>query len=292
MIDPNSVQMRKLAKHVLLAAKKQQDQQQSIDVLSEHVKKVKKLAKTKTLKKAIEELEEKVNLVLEKEGKILIKEDSSKEQMLEMESRLNQASKRDAEMIESLRSQINELETELKNSERTRTMQTMENKQRLTSISSITFDLKDKLNQALDAKTSHDKRVLELEKKIKHKLGKNYQEIIKFEMHLNEMENKYELMRKEGKYDKSMLEEVEEKILHLRKRLFLKKEGISPPKEKMYIAEIERKPSKKPIRHTLRMGTVPKPPEHLDFGEIPPIPPPPNLFQKPKKSFFQKIFNN
>ena len=56
----------------------------------------------------------------------------------------------------------------------------------------------------------------------------------------------------------------------------------------MIIEETKKVPSKGPIKHTLRMRTVPEHHEKLDFGELPPLPPHPNA-DKPNKSFFQRI---
>lgn len=311
MIEASSPKARHFAKHVLLVAKKQKEKKQAREALTKHVKKVKRMTKAKSLKKAdlakaLEELEQRVDEVLEKEGTLLVtakKETEAtqgvKSELSKVEERLNEISKRDEEVIETLRSKIRELEQELRGSERVRTMQTMENKQRLTGISSMIIDLRSRLTEMLRIKTSHDKRVEELEKKIKHKVSRNFQEMVKLEQHLNAMEEKYELMKKEGRYDKTMLEEVEDKIAELRKRLFLKKAGIEPPEEKVPVPKVKKiffkkvKTKQEPIiRHELKMETSAEKPEKMEFGEIPSLPPEHKvelLQEPPKKPLLERI---
>lgn len=327
MITENPVSMRtsparvkRFVRHVVRAAKKQEEKKRAKEALKRQVRKVKKISVTKGIKKELIEkelkkLEDYLKEVLEKEGKLIVasKRDTEvteylKEEIKRLENKVGELRQRDIELIEMLRDQIKGLEQELRITEHGREEETSVNKLEIENISKAVVELRERIKQFVVSRTERERRIAELEKRIKEKVGKNYAEILKLEKQLRAMEEKYELVRKEGVYDKSILQEIGDKIKQLRQRLIMKKAGVGAeeakfvPKIKIKKPPLFRKrviPGKKLfVRHEMKIEPIKEQPEEkLKPGKLPPLPPLPRRLEalrkleevKPKPGFVERI---
>ncbi len=304
--DKSSRRAKKFMKHVLSAAKRQEDKKKAKQDLDSHVKKVKRLtsskAKKETINAALKELDEKLKTVLEKEGKLITFSEKSqaetsqlREYISQLEDKLLDLGKRDIGLISDLKNRINLLESELEEAQRER----QQSSEKTSEISSSIVELKNRLNHLIDIKTQRDKRFEEVEERIKEEVTDSYQELLLIEDRLNRMESAYKDMEQKG-YDKSMLEEVKRKIRAYRKKLSSKKAKLEkqmPSLKEHDIPKITEKqeklspePKKKEpqIRHDVMFGVPAESTPPKDQGNLPPLPPAPKI-PKENKGIIQKI---
>ena len=297
----NPVRVKKFVKHVILAAKKQHEREQAKQNLAKQLEKVKtattKKANKTEIEKELKKLEKKLNDVLQKEGKIISEEkkdrvmdQSLKGEIRNLEVKIKQLSDKDTQVIEMLVNQIKGLEHELRITEGARHKEATDNKFEINQLSRAIVDMRERLKQSIEQKQERDKRIEEIEKKIKEKVGKNYNEIVKLEKQLLAMEDRYELAKKEGKYDKSILEEIEDRIKIVKQRLIMRRAGIGAEESK-FIPTIKKKEKRsrlffkkksiptgpiKLVKHNLKITPV-KDKEPVTSGKLPPLPPGPPL---------------
>ncbi len=290
----NSNRERLFLKHFALASKKLEEKEEVKNNLKTQMQRVKKAAlnskKKSEIEKELNEFENSLKKVLEKEN-ILIREQAIeseitkelREKLNSMEEKMSHMSKYNGELVNALKKEIDELEDELRAAREQKITRDGEEKKKVEKIYQGIKILKEKMQEFIDAKTAHDTRVLELEEKIKKGVSNNYLEILKLEQHLEDMEKRYEQISREGKYDKTMLEEFQEKIIALKNKIWKKKEEFTKEmaKPRLPIPPGPLPPPKfvfprKKARHEVKF----KPVELM-------MPPPP---KPPKKSLLKKLF--
>ena len=317
--DVSYLRVKRFVKHVIRAAKKQEEKKKAEQALAKQIEKVKKVAIKKVKKsdsdKELKKFEKKLADFLIKEGRLKAEEGEkgviSKATHVELD-RLNQKVKnlsaKDAYVIEMLAGKIKELEDELKITEQARQKEESENKFDIEQLSQAILDQRERLKKFIESKNERDKRMEEIEKKIKEKVGKNYDEIVKLEKQLQEMEAMYGLIKEKGVSDK----EIEDRIKLIKQRLIMKRAGIGAEEAK-FIPTIKKKEKKRglffrkktiptgPVRlvkHELKIIPVKEKPEPVNSGKLPSIPPgppvPKELIKELKKehvipTFFDKI---
>ncbi|MBD3249578.1 hypothetical protein GF336_06045 [Candidatus Woesearchaeota archaeon] len=304
--DKSSIRAKKFMKHVLSAAKRQEDKKKAKHELDKHVKKVKRLTSSKvkkeTIDEALKELDEKLKTVLEKEGKLITFSEKSqaetsqlKEYISHLEDKLLDLGKRDIDLISDLKNRIKLLEAELEEAQKER----QQSSEKTSELSSNILELKNRLNHLIDIKTQRDKRFEEIEEKIKAEVTDSYQELLLIEDRLNRMEAAYSEMESKG-YDKSMLQETKRKIYAYKKKLFSKKAKLEkqmPSLKEHKLPKIKEEQTKLPtepkeqghhIKHDLMFGVPAETTPPKDQGKLPPLPPAPKI-PKEKKGIIQKI---
>ena len=118
---------------------------------------------------------------------------------------------------EAFDEQLKELEQDLLNTEQKRRQEISMNKYEINQLQDVVVDLRERINQFIALKNEREKRIEELERKIKEKVGKNYNELIKLEKLLNSMEEKYKTVKEKGGHDKGLLQNLEDKIRLVKK---------------------------------------------------------------------------
>lgn len=154
-------------------------------------------------------------------------------------------------------------------------------------------ELNEKLDELIRIKTAHDKRVLELEQKIKQKVSDNYIEIMRIEQHLKDLEEHFETIKKKG-HDRTTLKKIKGKIESLRKKAKEKKTEIAMAQFTSRQVPGTRvimqlpKPLKPMIKHEMHFSpknTLPEPPA----PPASPIAPPFIKKEKSKSRFWNFI---
>jgi flagellar biosynthesis chaperone FliJ len=158
------------------------------------------------------------------------------------------------------------------------------NQQKIQDITNSINDFKAKLSQILEIKIERDKRMQELEEKIASTVDKNFQEVMKIEQQIADLEEKYTKLADLEEHDSESLRKIRIKIRQLKQLLEIKKEEYAkkskiplPELRPKLIASIKPFPRKPEIRHEMRI--FPTPPEIPK--ELKPMPP--KKFGIPKK---------
>ena len=283
----NNYEAKRLIKHMILAANNQEEHLTVKQELNRQMNKIKNVSVAKSnkleIKKELEKLEEKLNEVLEKEGKLMftaqfentVSQDLKKE-IQKLESQVSDLKEKDTDIIDSLKDEISLIKQSYQ-------YERSINRLELENTSKAIIELRERIKKFIESREEREKKMEEIESKIKDRVGKNYGEILRVEKLIKDMEQRYDLIRKQGKYDRSILEEFEEKIRTLKQRLIMKKAGIP---EKGFVPEIRIKeqpsliitketiPLRKRlfVRHDMQI----KPVEELKMPhELPPLPPMP-----------------
>lgn len=317
----SSDKLKGFFKHVLLASKRHEDHKKAKEDLKKQIIKVKSVALTNPkkdiLQLELEKLEQKLNEVLEKEGKILVatKRDdlvteSLKAEIKILENKVNDLRNVDLNILNKLKDDIENLEYQLSIKDTESRAQDNIKKNEMENINKALVDLRERIKFQIEKENERELRFQEIEQKIKNRVGKNYTEIIKIEKQLIQMEERYDKIKSEGKYDKSMLQEVEEKIHLLRQKLLMRKAGMTEEQER-FVPEVKIERShlfrKKIIpkrrlfgRHDIRIEPVKSGPEEKTEFEkksetLPELPPLPTMlpkYEKPKKQgLLTKLFH-
>jgi DNA polymerase III alpha subunit (gram-positive type) len=300
--------LNRFVKHVHKASIKAAERERIRRDLQRKVDQIKRLIGRKSVKKetvasAFQDLHDKLNDIIKRENRILLrqeKEDTNaeniKKQLEIMKESISAISRYDIESVESLKDQIKEFEAEM------------------TSIKS----------KITDISGQREAKIEELEEKIKKKLGKNYNELLKIEEMIRSMEARYELARRKGAPEE-YLEPIRERIGAMKEKVGEEKtrleEAPGIPKGIPMIEPSREKPKpvmkKKPlIKHEIMFGEIPKakpsvpaedrfpPPLHvprmpklgLGFEAMPPPPLPPPSIEMPeeipprrKKGFLSRL---
>lgn len=175
--------------------------------------------------------------------------------------------------ITILKNRINGLEQELRISEKARQEEININKQRIEELYSELNHLRQRV---YGVKTARQKRVEELERKIKEKADVGIQRIIRMERQLKEMEERYEKLKQSKKYSPSNLEVIKRAIESLKQKIEAKKKEMIPAEEFL-------PPSG--IRHTMKFE-MPAPKKGIPAEEIKPELP--SIKEMPGKSFLKE----
>lgn len=285
MNEMQKEQAREFLRHVASASAKL-EQAKEIEAKAVEMPPAKHVNKGK-ISKAIKELESKITSIADEESKLLAAQEKGSElvealsrQISELGGKIAEISRHDTDAIESVKAEIKILEADLLKARKIRKIEGVDD------LSAMISDLKAKMEQMLNAEEEHQKRVQELEAKIDRNVSNSYAEILKVENMITDMEKKYELMQKEGKYDQTALDMVREKIMVLKEKLGLKKDKLAMALAKPVPKMLPAKPLEIPkilkplIRHEMRITPVPpKPPEHIIKL----------LEEKPKRGIFSRM---
>ena len=223
------------AKHVIKAARKLSKQKKTGKRLSKSIKNIKESALNKRMNRgAVEDtLQDMDNIlmnVLDKENTLLDMEnkessaaESIRDDIREMQQSLIVLSERDTVMREMLLNKIRDIGNRFKDNKRL-DEDIRANSLKTEMLSSVLGSLKSKVEKVIEIKQERQKRIQELEEKIKSKVDKNFQEILRMEDQLGMIIGHYEKARLDSKHDPTMLEELKEKIELLKNRLERKKQ--------------------------------------------------------------------
>jgi len=318
MAEPGSKaaeeRLKRFVKHVHLASQKAEQREKARKELQRKVQKIQRLIGKKGVKKetiatAIEDFDDKLNEVLTKENRILLRQekeelsaDKLRKQIQAVRESIGSASKYDIETLEMLKNQVKGLETELRKE---------------------IVELRLKVNEVADVRA---KRIEELEEKIRQRVGRNYDELLKIEKQLGITEELYKAAKLKGA-SPEQLSQIKEKMEIMREKVGAKKAALEIPVEKPpfrvpkgtpMIEVPKEKPApvmkKKPlIKHEMMFGPPPKakpiipaeeePPIGMPpmprlpelgppAGGLPPPPPPPPIMRRPappRRGFFRRL---
>jgi hypothetical protein len=245
----SQLKLNRFVKSLVLASKEVADERKESakEGMQENIESIRETtatlhpAKKKKILFEIRKLEKKIDEVINKEGAILFTEqrkgqidDSLKQDIHRIESRISELSEKDARVITALVSEIKSLESALAQTEQKRLKESVMSKTEIGTINQSMSDLRDKIKQFMTAREEREKRVEEIERKIKHRVDKNFEEIVSIELLLTEMEKRLEDMK--GKYSKGIVQQFEEKISWLKQKLVMRKAGIGAEEEKFMLA--------------------------------------------------------
>lgn len=285
--DVNYSKVKKFVKHVIIAAKKNQEKEKAKQALTKHVDKLQKKAEKKGLAKDVALLQTKLNDALKQEVKLtaeerkkrILEDETIKLSIRSLNNQIEELKEKDAYVIDNLIKQIKSLQNDLKITEQAREKEETDNRQEVQQLSQAIVDMRGRLKKFVDEKNERDKKVAEIERKIQEKVGKNYDEIVRIEKLLADMENKYMQLKIKGLPSK----EMEKRLETAKQRLILKKAGV----DEQFTPIIRKKPEKSTIfkRKTIPSGPIkfvkhdvkiaPVPEAHPETGKLPPIPPGP-----------------
>jgi hypothetical protein len=201
-------------------------------------------------------------------------------------------------VIDMLMDKVRALEKELILAEEARRRKENENREYINNLSKDMIYLKGKLTNFIEVKNERDKKVEEIERKIRHKVGRNYHEILKIEQELLNLEEIYLSMKRRGIAKK----EIEDKMKDMKQRLIIRKAGINP--EEIHFVQPspieERKPSflfkkrsiptgpYKFIKHDMQLTAV-REPGQIEHHLAPSAPEPPKeLMELPELKRLKK----
>lgn len=297
----DNYEAKRLIKHMILAAERQKNSFKQKYDLNSQIERVKAAQPSKPkIRKELEILESKIDEVIEKEGKIMFASQMEntvsldlKKEIQRLESQINDLKEKDTDVIGSLKDEISLIKQSYQ-------YERSINRLELENTSKAIIELRERIKKFVESREERDKKMDEIERKIKDRVGKNYGEILRIEKLIKDMEQRYDLIRKQGKYDRSILEEVEEKIRTLKQRLIMKKAGV-PEKEFVPEIRIKEQPSliikketvplrkKLFVRHDMQIKPIeelkmpvdaPLPPMpgkvNMDFEDLSSLPPPPS----------------
>ncbi len=223
-------------------------------------------------------LEDEFHNLDDKLDKVISNESSNsqvlKNQIKELEHDIFSFKDQDSHLINQLKFQIKHLESELHKADNLRSEEVNTNVMKIDNIGRDIGDLRNRFHDYIVSKNDRDLRIATIENKIKQKVGRNYDEIIKLENHLKLLEEKLAVVK--TKHSGSIIQIIEDKISNLKKKLIMKKAGVDLPKIKIS-PSVHSKTLNLPVpRHNLAI--VP-----IDSAQTVPVLPPPPKPVKPKK---------
>ena len=297
----NSKALNRFVKQVFLAAERQEEKKAAKEALKKQVRKVKRLAGSKSVKKedlkvSIKELESRLNRVIEKEGDLVAAAEKDhrtseeiKGRIKELENDVMKVGANDIKMIDMLKHQIKGLEQELRITETQRAEEINQSKIKLEQLKQTIYELKEKIGKAIELRTERERKFAEIEGKIKREARENREDIDQIEHNLANLRAR----------------EEEKKIgffARLKARFHKKpkiEEFLKPEEKELFEKEIP-KPKIRPIlrprpvvRHEMVFEEVEAKPGIPKKDEKPILPPPLKapLLSPPKDGFFDKIKN-
>ena len=219
-----------------------------------------------------------------------------------MENRVERSELDNTSMIAN---QIKGFENELKTLEKDKEHETGQNRRKIDEIYNLINAVNERVNKLVELKTERERKIKELEHKIKTESDTNQQEILRMEERLGETEQRYNKLKQQRKFSPTHLERIRRSIESFKRILAEKKTGA---KEPSLFPEI---PQPVKTRHTLKFE-IPAPRRSIPAEEIKPelsalpplgempaaakekepeIPKVPklSLMPKQKKTFWQKL---
>jgi chromosome segregation ATPase len=195
---------KKFLKQLMRVSKRRKKRAKARTALSKHIQKLKekpiaKLSDKKRFRKGIEGLNDKISAVLDAE-----------QQLLGIE-------KQDIDLVKDLKDEIIDLKKELSETKTERNKQIIENKRVIEGLNEALESLKGRLGGYIEKKTERDKKIKQLEEKIKATPVKKH-ELIATRKQLEQLERKYNQLSK-GAYKKEILIKIKERIDSLKQRL-------------------------------------------------------------------------
>ncbi|MBW2992615.1 hypothetical protein KY345_05350 [Candidatus Woesearchaeota archaeon] len=190
--------LRGFMRGMVTAERKIKEKELAREDLKKHIAKVKKLAAGKrpslgAIKKHISEIEDKVNNVLQKEAKLL------------------RSSAYENKTIVDLRKRIKELEEEISLKELHNKNLLKLNEDNINKLSETIDALQKKIESYISTKTERERRMKELEDKIRRKV-----EVKGVDERLAELEKKYAELKQREDIEEEDLERVKHRIDHLK----------------------------------------------------------------------------
>ncbi|MBW2965523.1 hypothetical protein KY342_00295 [Candidatus Woesearchaeota archaeon] len=208
------------------------------------------------------------------------------------------------------------ISNQLKSFEKEREEDVEQSQKKINDVYRLMNTINEKLNRLIEIKTERERRVKELEQKVRTKSDTGQQEILRMEDRLNNMELRFRKIRHQRRYSPAQLERIRRALYSFKRRIEEKKRGVSAeveePSEELLFPEMPSEPSEK-IRHTMKFE-IPAPKKSVPAEEIKPeLPSLPSLGEmskavegkepeipkvpefelpplpKPKKTFWQKL---
>lgn len=295
---------RKFLKHVMLAAKRQEERSNAREDLDNHLSHVKKLVVSNVEKDAIEKaivkLDQKIERVLKNEGKIMsydlknnVGNEDIKLKVMELEkkldSKLERFEKHDEEKVNALQNNMSAL--------------------------------REQFSYYLQMKEERDQRMQELEERIRQQSQANTDEIAQIESQIAMFQQKFDQVSSQlldwtnpnnKEEHMTLLSRLQERLDSLKTKLFMKKTGMTEEQHNFIsdapIQQIRERPKlnnlppisankefsfKNPnIKHDLKMDTTLIDPLRdtttAKPGELPPLPPLPKMPESVKKKYVEK----
>ena len=193
--------LKKFVKHVLAVTKKQEDRRKAREALVEHIQKIKKEAKgNKTnkekLNKHLAELENKVQDLLNKEAKMLRSQEYENKTLQELRKKIN----------------LLEQQIAIKEEENRNLMQM--NREKIQAMQDSISSLRHHVGDYVQEKTARDRRLQQLENKIRAKV--DYKKLDTPQEQIRRLEQKYVYLQQKGTTSQEVLEKIQERIQLLR----------------------------------------------------------------------------
>jgi len=192
-----------------------------------------------------------------------------------------------------LQNKVSGLEQELRISEKLRQAEISNNTQKIEGLYSELDHLRQRV---YGVKSTRQKRVEELERKIKARTNIELQKVLEMEQQLKRMQAKYEELKQKKKYPASSLSVTEMAIRSLKRRIDEKKKEIvsAPEPSVRHIMRFEAPAPKKSVPAEEIKPELPslpplveKPGKPIEEMKIPQVPA--ELVKRPKRTFGQKI---
>ncbi|MEE9524974.1 MAG: hypothetical protein V3V78_00010 [Candidatus Woesearchaeota archaeon] len=295
-------QLKSFVKHVILAAKKQEEKKKEKDFLQKQVGTVKKLAGTKRvekdkLKQAITELESRINKISEREGALIAEAEQEhhssgeiKTKIADIEKHLYKLGLEESNTSDMLRRRIKDLEYELRLSKARRAEEIHLNRKRIEEIKTTISELKGKILKIAKSRVEREGKVNALESRLKKEATENRDGIAQLEAELAKIKPKKEKVSIFDKL-KAMFHKkpkIEKYVNPQEMELFREKPKEMPlPKIKPIIKERPVVKHDIIFEETEAHSGIPQNDDHkLDL----PPPPKPPLITPKKKGFFAKLF--
>ncbi|MFC1697190.1 hypothetical protein ACFL1H_02570 [Nanoarchaeota archaeon] len=288
MAKINKKKVKKFLKGLDKVKKKKSKSDKSKKKLATQIDKIKKVTSKKkvskiSVDKELIKLEGLISDVIEKEKSILTTENMR------------------TQLAKNVRNRVTELTKKIDDIEEMRNEEYQDSKQSVRKLQSTVNQLSTKFDAYTKAKNERDKRMMELEEKIKDKVDDNLQEVLKVEEQIRKLEKIYIKLKAEGETPPEQMEQIGKKISTLKQDAHEKRVAAivgEKPKKKEELL-LDEKPTFKPERALPKLPKLPELPKFLKkeekhkekvkekkkdkLPELPPLPPLP-----PKDSIMEK----
>jgi chromosome segregation ATPase len=227
----DSERIRKFFAGVIKASKRREERNKVRSSLGKQVEKVQALASQKKVKKgiilkALKDLDKKFLELIEKENKAIALQSG-------IQQKLSSFTTKDVQLISSLKEKIEQFEEKEE-----------------SKINSAVTELKSKIDELESIESERNRRIFELESKIKQQVNETFVEIMRLEQDIEQMEAKYRRMKSEKKIGRKQLESFKAKIQALKGNLVSRKRRLIEEEMKkgapLPVAPAEFKFTKKP----------------------------------------------
>ena len=304
----NPVRVKRFVKHVIKAAQKKQEKHKARKSLSQQVEKIKGMKgplKKEILGRELKKLERKLSAVLIDESTPSSSVHSFKSDLARVESKIDSLHKKDVRLLSELMNQVISLDRDLHITEEALEKETQEKTFQINNINTALVDVRARVKKVKEDESERERKFAEIERKIKEKVGKNYDEIVKLEKHLDNLEELYDKLKKSG-ISSMKQKKFDSRIEVVKKRLIMKRAGVDDtkfiptirktPEKKSFLFKKKSIPLKKKsfIKHSMHLKPSHEFHEPIISGKLPPLPPLPPMPQPPKEKegFMSHFFHN